>query len=688
MKYLKDLFRISIFVLIIYTPLTWLSIQDDLKTIDQVKREKTVGQLIKVKTEAEKLLQQGRVLETCQLLKAEKEALSIETFYVKSTDADCYYPDSQSSLPPNLAIGEISPFMVNEKLLSFVQYKTANTDWAISVPTPQQIDFIERLKSNKALREALFKDILLVIYIIFAFIFCAVLILAKSIQNQYRKKGKDPLWLKLINSTFGKLQLHDLKIIKSATSILIRQNETLSKDKDLLETSLEYSILNEVRQNNHNIPYTFFGTVAKVDINGFSKVISAGDSVQSHNLTLFLEDFGCELLQRYNGLFEKTVGDEIIVIFKTEDSAQFATAYARDLMTEFGKLKFDIGGEKRSFTLKGAISSSDLTFSKRAPGYGFNGDALTYSSRLLDMVTQKDRNFLSCMKSEGERIQSLVQLPSEIKKFEFKNMATAEGYLIDQFTTIEAAYDIDINLIKYFRSDSAFVYLLEKIQTEADLKKIDHVINLLKQTQIRKCHQSLISTWIWTLKIVETKGQVNYDYLIILAKLIMVGINLIPQSQWSDECTQALLKVQRHLDGRINASIVDVLIEKTLYSVTLENEASFIIKNDQSFRTRGNLLINQAYHHLDNGVLNKVLKMIESPNPLETSTGLFCACSIILHYQKVNPAELEIYTGYKKIVKILRKLHAKQENLSPRLKDLIRNSLNQIDKHLNQVDLA
>ncbi|MBC7465039.1 MAG: hypothetical protein H7256_03530, partial [Bdellovibrio sp.] len=466
-----------------------------------------------------------------------------------------------------------------------------------------------------------------------------------------------------------------------------RQNESLTKDKDLLETSLEYSILNEVKQNNHNIPYTFTGTVAKVDINGFSKVISAGDSVQSHNLTLFLEDFGCELLQRYNGLFEKTVGDEIIVIFKSEDSAQMATAFARDLMTEFGKLKFSIAGEQRSFTLKGAISSSALTFSKRAPGYGFHGDSLTYSSRLLDMVTEKDRNFLSCMKTEGEKIESLVQLPTESRKFEFKNMASAQGYLIDQFVPVEVAYETKPALLKYYRSDSAFIYLLEKIQEENNIKTIDQVINLLRQVKVRKCSHTLISEWIYALKTMETKGRLDYEFLVILSKLIMVGINLVPQSQWDDTCTQALLTINRQLDGRINASIVDCMMEKSLYAVTLENEASFIIKDDHSFRTRGNLLINQAYHHLDNSVFSKVLNMIESPNPLEVSTGLFCACSIILHYQKVNPAALETYAAYRKVTKILRKLQ-NDVTLSARLKDLIDSVITQIDRTERLAELS
>ncbi|MFZ3228964.1 MAG: hypothetical protein WA160_02075 [Pseudobdellovibrio sp.] len=686
MKYFNDLLRISAFVLILYTPLEWLSIQDSLNSLNAMEQTKTFDRITTTKKVISTLLQQGRILESCQRLKAEQEAGTITTYLLKSPDADCHYPDGLAESFQNTKSGDITPLLLQNILLFYTQDTTFETQWAFSVKAPIKLTFTEGLK-NPELRASLIKDLLLAIYIIFAFIFCAVLILAKSIQNQYRKKGKDPLWLKIINSTFGKIQLHDLKIIKSATSILIQQNEGLIKDNDLLETSLEYSILNEVKENNHIIPYTFFGTVAKVDINGFSKVISAGNSVQSHNLTLFLEDFGCEILQRYNGLFEKTVGDEIIVIFKTEDSALFATAFARDLMTEFSKLKFDIANEKRNFTLKGAISSSDITFSKRAPGYGFNGNALTYSSRLMDMVTLKDRNMLSCMKEQGLQIQKLVNLPTELKKFEFKNMDTAEGYLIDTFLTIDTAYATDINLIKFFRSDSAFIYLLKTIQTESDLKKIDQVFTLLKQVKIRKCALELIAAWMESLEIIESKVQNNNDFIILLAKLVMIGSNLIPQNQWDSNCTQALLNIQRDLDGRVNASIIDVLIEKTLYSVAKDNESSFIIKSDHSFRTRGNLLINQAYHHLDNSVFNKIVDMVKSPNPLEISTGLFCACSIIIHYQNVNPAELETYSSYRKLIKLLRKARGADKSLSPRLVNLLDITLGHDDKYTKTAGL-
>jgi len=674
-NYLGDLLRISIFVLVMYLPLAWLSAQQSLQSIYQMQNQIQFQNLLKVKSAVEKLLQNDRVLEACQRLKAELSAKNIATYTLNSAEGNCF--EALASLPPVKNNGAVESFIIQGSELNFIREKTRNTEWAISVPTPQKINFFSEMKTNPVLREALVTDLLLVIYIIFAFVFCAVLILAKSIQNQYRKNGKDPLWLKLINATFGRIQLHDLKIVKAATNILLKKNEALVKDRDLLETSLEFSILNEIRENGHNVPYTFSGTVAKVDINGFSKVISAGNSFATQNLTKILEDFGCELLQRYNGLFEKTVGDEIVVVFKTNDSAGLATAFSRDLMLEFSNIEFDFKTEKRKFTLKAAISSSVLTFSKRAPGYAFSGDALTYTTRLLDVVNIKDRNILSCMKTQTEEIKELVFLPIESKIFEFKNMTASEGYLIDQFFKIEEAYNTKNHLLKFFRSDDALIFLLKKIKAETDTARLDLIFSCFNQTRVRICNAEFITAWIEALQIFEKRVDKQASLAFQFSRLIVEGARLIPAAQWTTACTDALLAISRSIEGRINASVVDVLIEKDLSLIAIEHEKTFLVEADQSFRTHGNLLINEALLELSNATFNKVIKMIRSGNQLEASTGVYCACRILIHYQKERPAELETFVQYKKLLKILTGLDTEtQGSISLRLQTLLRQVVN------------
>lgn len=678
MKYLKDILRISIFVAIMYVPLAWYSTVGTLHDVETRNNIQTVEKIRDFRTKLDQFLMNDRVLESCQMLKAAKEAGSLVSYRLESKDITCANPDSFTQLPP-IEIAKPTSLLFFDQPQLFLRGETRQSQWAIAVANPEQGNLWSRIKSDGVLREGIYKDLALVIYIIFAFIFCAVLILAESIQNQYRKRGKDPLWLKIINATFGRLQLHDLKIIKAASAVLIKKNEELTKDKDLLETSLEYSILNEIRESNHKIPYQFYGTVAKVDINGFSKIVSAGFAGTSHNLTRFLEDFGCELLLRYNGLFEKTVGDEIVVVFKSENSQKLAVAFARDLMTEFSKLSFDFGDEKRSFTLKSAINSSDILFSKRAPGYGFTGDALTYASRLLDMVTQKDRNFLSFLETEASAVAELMVLKEGPKKFEFKNMSANSGYLVDQFVSVQDAYEKAPHLMPYFRSDAAFSFYLAQIQKELDLQKIDRVLNCFRLGTIRVCSEELIVKWIETLKILESRVVQNKDFAVVFSKLISEGARLIPRAQWSARCTDAILAIPRNLDGRINASIIDVLIDKDLNSIAIENEKSFIIQWDSSFRTRGNLLINQALYQLSNSVFDKITSMVLSSKQLESNTGIFCACTVILHYQKINPAELETYSSYRKLVQALLRVQEKEILLSPRINDLLKRTLSQID---------
>lgn len=669
---IRDLLKITLFVLIIYTPVFLISVYSDFSKLESNINLTRKEHLELVRDVVKKLLLEDRVLEACQRLAAEQAAFNIQTYTLNSTEGKCDYPNGMN-LPPISALGSIQEFKVNNSRLFFIRESTKDVEWAISVAR-KKVSLYEDLSAanSKIIIQSIIQSFLGIIYIVFAFSFLAVLILAKSIQNQYRKNGKDPIWLAIISKAFGWLQLHDLKIVKAATTAMLRKNDSLHKDQDLLETSLEFSILSEIKNNNHNIPYSFNGTVAKVDINGFSKALSTGHSKESQNLTKMLEDFGCELLQRYQGLFEKTVGDEIVVVFKSEDSALLATAFCRDLMLEFSEIEFDFQTEKRRFTLKSSISSSELIFSKRAPGYGFLGDALTYTTRLLDVVNIKDRNILSCLHSQAQQISKLVVVPNEVKSFEFKNMAAAEGYLIDTFVELTSVYDDRPELIKYFKSNAAVLFLLEKVKTETDFEKLNYIFTNFYDSGIRVASPAVILAWTEALKVFEKRVYQDPGLSFSFSRLIVEGSRLIPTQQWNSACTEAIVSISRYIEGRINASVVDVLIEKDLNLIAIEQEKTFIIENDQSFRTRGNLLINQAIHQLSDTSLEKVIKMIHSKNSLESSTGIYCACRIIIYYRRNNPAELETFMSYQKLSKVLHGLYLnKNKEVSPRLLKLL-----------------
>lgn len=675
MKYLKDLAKVIGFILVIYIPYVLWDIHDDLVRIEENANKDSILKLNQVKNEVNQLISDGNTLEACQKLRSEIDLQTIYFFSIKSSEAECQFPEDLNGTVEAPVKNEITKVVRAEggDPIYIYENEIQNTKW-VALASTIKINLISTDKEyTRIILWSVFKNLALVIYIVLAFCFLAILVLAKSIQNQYRKIGKDPLWLKLINKTFGWLQMHDLKILQMTTSASLKQNLSLMKDQDLLKTSLEFSILNEIKTNNQNIPYSFKGTVTKVDINGYSKIISAGQSQIAFDLTRYIEDFGCELLLRYKGLFEKTVGDEIVVVFKTVDAALLAVAFSRDLMSEISALEFDFQNEKRRFTLKSSICSSDILFSKRPSGYGFLGNALTYTSRLLDVIKDKEKNRMSCLHNEADTIKDLVQIPTDVIGFEFKNMAPTNGYILDNFYNIDLIYSAKPELIKYFRSDRDLIFLLNKVKTETDMKILDIIFNSFSDTTIKNIQESVKSAWIDSLKAFEQRVLIEVKYVFSFSQLIVEGAKLIPVEQWDQKCTDAIASISRYIDGRINASIVDVLIEKDLNHIAIEQEKSFLLDSDQSYRTRGNLIVNQAFFELSDSVFNKMIKMIKSDNELESATGIYCACRVIIYYRKENPAELETYIGFEKLTRILNDISIqKQSEISPRLQNLLK----------------
>ena len=678
MKFIRDLGKISLFVAFLYLPLAIYAVLDDIALMDNVQLQQSVQQFKNSATQTQFYINQGRFVEACLAMEAQVNSNSIIATQLISSEASCGINEGlinpfKSMLNPD----QITSLQVSDgNIYSYYTQNQNNTQWTIAAKTNPTISVWQRIKQSPILQKAIVTDILLVIYIIFMFIFCGVLILAESIRNQYRRQGKDPAWLRAVNKIFGFIQLHDLKILKDANTALIQQTDDLEKDKELLETSLELSILNEIKNNNQKVPYTFKGTVVKVDINGFSKVIASGHSEVTQSLTQTLEIYGCELLQRYSGLFEKTVGDEIVVVFKGKNPELNAVAFARDLMSEFSKIEYAVGSENRTFTLKASLSTSDIVFNKRPSGYGFSGTALTLTTRLLDVVKMKDRNVLSILSESGAAVQSLVAVPAQTEKFEFKNMNTAEGYQIDQFLSVQQAYNSHPHLLTYFKSDSAVLFLFDRLKFEKDFEKIKLILHCLSAVKIHQTSEKVVQAWNELVESLLQQKSAVPQYEFVLAQVITLATQLIPNHMWDQRCIQTSLSIPRDIQGRVNASIVELLSNKNLVQVVLQNSETFIIPNDTSFRTRGNLLLSQGLYELNEQVFKDIIRMIQSSNELEMGTGLYTASQLIQHYKVHNPAALQTYDQYQKLVKSLNQIrHQKAEKISDRLKEMLNQTL-------------
>jgi hypothetical protein len=157
--------------------------------------------------------------------------------------------------------------------------------------------------------------------------------------------------------------------------------------------------------------------------------------------------------------------------------------------------------------------------------------------------------------------------------------------------------------------------------------------------------------------------------------LIMLGKNLIPDQAWTQDSTEVLLHTPRHIEGRINASVIDVLMDKDLQSLEKEDQASFKIVNDPSGRTQANMLVFQALKNLDNKVFDELILMIRSSQPHLSKSGIYAACQIISYYKSKNPASLVTYPSYEKTIGLLLQIKGStkiklSDRLHERLQDI------------------
>lgn len=662
-----------------YIPAFIFLSQDVVELSNKIRNDDFAYKMVKVKNNIEFLLKSKQYTELCIRLSTEYDVKNITSYRFVSPEIQCYQPTTFTVFPPLEANSGPQVFKFEGHDHTFIRFKYADTDWAYSVLTMPNLTFFDLLTENQAVRKDFYNMFLLAIYIIFSFVFFAVLVAVDSIKNKFRKNGKDPVWLKFVNKTFGLLQLGDMQVLKSASHRLVDLKNTLELERDVLQRSLEHTILTEIRSNNQKVPYTFVGTVAKVDINGFSKVVAQGASQASFEMSTILENIGCELLQRYNGLFEKTVGDEIVVVFRGVDSELKATAFVRDLMRSFSKLSFTVGEETRKFTLKGSIASSKITFCKRSAGYGFLGDAFTITSRLLEAVIDKERNVLSVLLSSSAKITALVRLPKDKVIFNFKNMNSVEGFFVTEFQDLmETQAEMHS---KYFLSDEFLKMQIDLISTVTGMYEREELMTNFSNIEVRLASDELIEALLNAISSISLQPSTS-EWNRTLSRLISAVVNLVPTSQWKEKYSAVLLSIPLDREGRINSAILNVLMHKDPHKLSLLDTKQFIIPRDSSHRTQGQILIGLSRHAMTDNLLRQIIAMVLSNNENESATGIFVACDVLTYFWKNDLTGFTTLDESNALIELLmKKSRDKKKYISERLDAFLKQTLEFVNEN-------
>lgn len=722
MKYTKDIAKIIVFVLIIYVPLLWWNTQRAVEIMNVSRMQEYAYRIKYTAHNYKQLLQQNRIEEACIRLMADYEGLYIESFFLTGDGLVCHQPaqfdqnevaafgtelqamdlnldkQSNSLLLTKKVERKNDSGIVTDQEEVFSRYKLNDIDWIYSVKNYQPLTYFEWLKKDQLIRQSLFEQIAIVSYIIFMFIFFSVLIRIDSIKQNLSQRGQIPLWLKFFNKTFAMLQLQDLGSIDRASAKVVEENSRLQVDKELLERSLEHTLLQEIQNSNQKVPYSFRGTVAKVDINGFSQVVAIGSATTSHELAIELEKIGCEILQRYGGLFEKTIGDEIVVVFRGEDSELKAVAFMRDLMTSFSKLEFEFDGKKRSFFLKGSFASSEIIFTKRAAGYGFLGDAFTLTTRLMESITNRERNSISFLSNDFEKIDLLCKTLEPSKEVQFKNMQKYQVRQCYEFATFADVVRgpvlqndqilFDWRKLNLFRSDTDLAEQVEWALQTSNHFVSDSIFNHMTRFEVRDATQKLVQLLSDGFKLLTTNSEV-LERSRKLSRLLAATLKFIPQAQWSPDLTNVILTLPTNLEGRINSGIIELLMEKDPESLQALDLGQLIIDGDKSYRTQGQILVAQARKELTKQTLSRIIRMIESDIENESATGLFVASAVINFYWERRAAELVLDQQFSKLTRLIsEKLRSGKPKLSDRLREFVQITHRKVNRFSDSKELA
>lgn len=663
----KDFIKLFIFVNILFLPLAFFDLRNSVESLYRNQKIETYNLVQESQNRIIEYFNESDLVGACTQLKAEQKSHVINLYYLETKEGTCHFPKTLITtpvIPMNSAI--VREFEFHQSQIAMTGYQSSSNKLIIGrfiSPKKSLNDYLFNYSIifNAAMSE-FFRSFLITLIIIFTL----MVIFSQQIKKIF-KRDKNSWWIKTFITIFNRFQLGELNLVKKLTEVLNNENIKLITYSEFIENSLEQSLLKEIKENQLTLPLTFEGTVARVDINGFSTVVAENSDKISFMLTDAMEQIGCELIKRYSGLFEKTVGDEIIVLFRGKNSRLFAIAFIRDLMREFSKLEFKIQNSNQFFLMKGTLSTSPINFRKRRSGYGFDGFALTLTARLLSVINRKDTNIVSVLSSDLQYIQSLIGKTSTEEKFIFKNMSADLGVFFDEFKSIQDYTTEELlNVLTYFRSDKDICEIMNLLLNDIsfDLKK--NILIHLKSFSTNSISELVKLQWLQTIQsISENLKSENASW--ILANLISLGNNLIPKTDWSSNISQQLiLFLNESFDSRVMSAVIETLTYKDLNFLNnhFENNQSNFEKSN---RIQGDMLIADCLTSISEQNLQKILNMLNSTNEIRANTGIYVSAVVLISCLKKNRALLNTFKEYHQIVNYLETIKS-TDQLTERLK--------------------
>ncbi len=446
-------------------------------------------------------------------------------------------------------------------------------------------------------------------------------------------------------------------LIQAATDAFYIENSNLRERIKFIADDFSHSLRQDMEAKGAQFPFFFPGTVLRFDLNDYTKLYYENDKPFINRIIRTIAVQVDEIVNRYKGVHYSFGGDEFVQVFKnTNDSILSSIACIRDIFEILPTLQLEPEVLSR-IKFKASISfEAQNMFAELPQCDSLTSNALILTNRYFSAVEEKRRNILVVGQQELSQACRLASFEAA-KPFYLKNIHSEHWISqVQSFYPVKAVLETaQFDLLPFYRTDNDISVILTFLKTsklsQAESLKI---VAGLKDITVFHCSEILLQAWTATLQALDLNWQKHER---LLSSLIISGKNLIPQTSWNSNLTHILTSLKVNSDARANSDIVELLSTKLSANELYELEDAFsTTRAELSVRAQGNLILAHTIHSLSQDSVRKIQSLLESQDPHQMATGIYCASRVIQKYRKENPVALSQFLEFQDFIQLITQL--------------------------------
>lgn len=521
---------------------------------------------------------------------------------------------------------------------------------------------------------------------------------------------KDFITIDQILRTGNKSKLFSIKGKTKESNTLIQSAQTLEKIKEndleqiiKLQNSLGTALSNEIKKQTPSLT-SLTVAVLRIDLNGYTQIFL--EKKEEHIVNVLNEYFSItnDLINRYQGEIYQIIGDEIVVIFKSNPSEAntFKHVSLRSLFCVRAIFSWahdlDITIQSKyghRFLLKSSISLGHLRFVKLNTGFSFAGLPLIESVRLLGCVSDKSENSLIVPKDyflpysqffnvAHDKSVQLKGFGEHSLIFEIKDFTTWEKYF-QHLSHSNEAHDQKIisDYLEYFKSNTDIFNALKQLNyllNENNFNVIFYLFKALRTINVEialpdvsaKLYEGLANN---SEKIIKNSSSFSF-----LPGLIQLIPCLVHRDLWTNAWSDLLILFLKSDHPRIVANASDVYF---YYHPSFENIKTIFLDWQDNNRISANYLLARLKKEISHKDTSAIVSWLKQNNVLFQASALYVIEELHKYYFNTNPIVYKTNDDLKQLINIANNLSPSNDKMVQLRLDSLLTTIALFDKKLN-----